>query len=269
MIQTLHNTDAQLPKAARVQLAKKRIAARRQFNIARSMEQRFMRTLRQISRQIGAVAQVMKDDTRALVEQLNRYSDTLRPWATAVAQRMQKEVARRDTAAWESLASTMGRTLRREIESAPVAAVMRDKLAETVDLISSMPRVAAERVQKLATQAMLGSMRADVLKDEIARSGKVSAAHARTIARTELARNASLLTESRALYIGSPGYFWRSIEDSDVRPEHRKLNGKFIPWDKPPVVDRKTGRRAHAGQDINCRCWPEPVIPEDVGVAVN
>jgi uncharacterized protein with gpF-like domain len=38
------------------------------------------------------------------------------------------------------------------------------------------------------------------------------------------------------------------------------MEGKFVAWDKPPkLTDGTTG---HAGEFPNCRCYPEPVIPE-------
>jgi uncharacterized protein with gpF-like domain len=38
------------------------------------------------------------------------------------------------------------------------------------------------------------------------------------------------------------------------------MEGKFVTWDDPPTLD---GMKGHAGQFPNCRCYPEPVIPED------
>lgn len=260
-----HQTrDARLPAAARRQLMLARQQARQRFAQARRAEGALLRSLRQVARQIGGLANVLKDDPHALDEALRRYSATLRPWAGAVARRMQAEVDRRDASAWEVLAASMGRSLRQEILQAPVGVAMRNKLAETVELITSMPLKAAERVQRLTVSAVLQGKRAKDLQEEIARSGRVSMAHALTIARTEVSRSAALLTRERALAIGSPGYFWRTVGDSDVRDSHRALEGKFIPWNKPPVVDRKSGRRAHAGEDINDRCWAEPVLPDTI-----
>ncbi len=36
------------------------------------------------------------------------------------------------------------------------------------------------------------------------------------------------------------------------------MEGRFVPWDEPPTLD---GMTAHAGEFVNCRCYPEPVIP--------
>jgi uncharacterized protein with gpF-like domain len=38
------------------------------------------------------------------------------------------------------------------------------------------------------------------------------------------------------------------------------MEGKFVRWDEPPTLDNLTG---HAGALPNCRCRPEPVIPDE------
>jgi hypothetical protein len=37
------------------------------------------------------------------------------------------------------------------------------------------------------------------------------------------------------------------------------MEGKFVKWDEPPILDKMQG---HAGGFPNCRCWPDPEIPE-------
>ena len=39
-----------------------------------------------------------------------------------------------------------------------------------------------------------------------------------------------------------------------VRESHKHLDGLIIDFDRAPIVEIKTGRRAHAGEDFNCRC---------------
>jgi uncharacterized protein with gpF-like domain len=78
-------------------------------------------------------------------------------------------------------------------------------------------------------------------------------------ARTGVSTTATELTKARAVHIGSSGYLWRTSRDSDVRPTHRVMEGKFIAWNDPPEID---GYRAHCGEFANCRCWPEVQIPD-------
>ena len=201
------------------------------------------------------------------IEQLlQRYAEALTPWAERTAAEMLTEVNRRDESAWMQNAAELSRALRQEIRTAPTGATMQALMAEQVTLIKSIPLDAAYRVHKLTIEGIEGiedSTRASEISKAIQASGDVAKSRADLIARTEVARTASTLTEARALHVGSPGYFWRTAGDGDVREDHRELEGQFIPWDQPPIADKRTGRRAHAGCIYGCRCYPEPVIPED------
>lgn len=195
------------------------------------------------------------------IEQVLRaYAEALTPWATATAQTMLREVNRRDEAAWAENSRELSRALRTEIRTTPTGAAMQALLAEQVTLIKSIPLDAAQRVHRLTLEGIENSTRASVISKEIQRSGAVAESRADLIARTEVARTASTLTQARAEHVGSEGYIWRTSGDSDVRESHRDMNGKYVRWDSPPTLDKMTG---HAGQFPNCRCYPEPVIPED------
>lgn len=239
------------------------------FFRARKTETEYARALRQIARHVGEIVRQIAPApgdmaAASLVSvALRRYAEALRPWATVASARMIADVSRRDELAWARQARAMGLSLRREIKSAPTGTMLRDLLQENVGLITSLPTQAAERVHKLTLEGLVEGSRYSELQREILRTGDVTTSRATLIARTETARTASGLTEARALHVGSEGYIWRSMEDGDVRKEHKKLNGRYFRWDDPPVAGSK-GERAHAGQIYNCRCYPEPVIPDNV-----
>lgn len=234
------------------------------FAASRRAEAQYARNLRGVAAQIGKLCEMFKDPSQStkLEQVLERYSEMLRPWAKAAAERMLTDVSRRDETAWRAAGQEMGRALREEIRTAPTGEALRAMLAENVDLITSLPLDAARRVHHFVLEGMSGGIRADEVSREILKSGHVSKGRANLIARTEVARASSGLVETRALHVGSEGYIWRTAEDVDVRKEHKKLNGVFVRWDSPPVAG-SNGERAHAGQIYNCRCYPEPVIPEE------
>ncbi|WP_244254245.1 phage minor head protein [Burkholderia vietnamiensis] len=191
---------------------------------------------------------------------LRRYAEALGPWAEVTAARMLDDLNRRDEQAWMQQAQEMSRALRDELRRAPTGETMRALMAEQVTLIKSIPLEAAKRVHRLTIEALEDGTRAAQISKAIQESGEVAKSRADLIARTEVSRAATSLTEARALHVGSPGYFWRTSGDSDVRDSHRKMNGQFVRWDDPPTLDGMTG---HAGQFPNCRCWCEVVVPED------
>jgi SPP1 gp7 family putative phage head morphogenesis protein len=242
--------------------------ARERFLKARKAEGAYRRQLNSVAAEIGKIVkgfapQGVVIDLPSLSAALGKYADLLGPWAKNVTNAMHADVARRDASAWEELSQEMGRELWREIRKAPTGEMLREMMAEQVSLITSLPRETAQRVHDLTIESIAASSgRAAEIAREILRSGHVSKSRAMLIARTETSRTASLLVEARAKYVGSTHYIWRTVGDSDVRPTHRKLNGKVFAWDDPPVTET-TGERAHPGQIYNCRCWSEVILPTE------
>ncbi|WP_429498946.1 phage minor head protein [Robbsia andropogonis] len=221
--------------------------------------------LRKIAAHVGAVINGFPPGARnsapSIEQLLNAYANLLRDWATNTASAMLMDVALRDEKSWMTHAQDLSAGLRQEIRMAPTGQVMRQLLADQVGLIQSIPRDAAERVHRLTLEGLTDSTRASEIAKEIMRSGDVAKARATLIARTEVSRTATTLTQARAQYIGSSSYIWRTVGDSDVRSEHRELNGKVFNWNDPPVADARSGARAHPGCIYNCRCYAEPILP--------
>ena len=98
------------------------------------------------------------------------------------------------------------------------------------------------------------------LRDLIQREYQVSANKAQFLARQETSLFFSKLSMNRAASTGVRRYRWSTSHDERVRrdpngPNHKHLDGEVFDIDGPGgVVDLKTGRRAHAGEDFGCRC---------------
>lgn len=104
--------------------------------------------------------------------------------------------------------------------------------------------------------------RAKTLSEIIEKRYEVSQSKAKFLARQETRLMISKFRELRYVDLGSEGYYWTTVvgdAGSPVRPMHKKLAGKFIRWDNPPITNPK-GDRNHAGEDYNCRCTPRAVI---------
>lgn len=241
-----------------------RVAGTKSFVQARKVERYYGAQLRKIARHVGELVSASPPadllQAAALGDRLRKYTDLIGPWARSVAERMIADVSRRDRQAWRARSAEMGRALRQEIEAAPTGEVMRALMAEQVGLITSLPMEAAQRVHRLTLEGITNSPRASEVAAEIMRTGEVTQSRANLIARTEVGRTATALTQARAEHIGSEGYIWRTAHDADVRPSHKAMDGKFVRWDQPPTLDGLTG---HAGAIPNCRCTPLPVVPHD------
>ncbi len=259
-----------MPSSNRSERAQRRYdqaRARERFGKARRAEAAFSRQLRAIARHVGHIVDtfaprgIVGEHLHAMTAALEKYAELLGPWAKVVSQRMLTEVAHKDEFAWHERGKQIGRLLKQEIANAPTGEIMRTLMGEQVSLIQSLPREAALRVHKLTMEAQLSGTRAESVAQEIMRSGTVTESRACLIARTEVGRTATNLVQARAQFIGSEAYIWRTVGDADVRSSHKHMNGKVVRWDEPPTLDNLTG---HAGALPNCRCFPEPIIPDDL-----
>ena len=230
------------------------------------IEQRYALQLRKVAEQVGSIISPFTPGDMSQVPTiehlLKAYSDMLKGWATQTASNMLMDVALRDEQTWQVLAKDLSRGLREEIRNAPTGRVMRQLLAEQVDLIQSIPIEAAQRVHRLTLAGLEDSTRASEIAKAIMASGDVAASRAQLIATTEVSRTAATLTQVRAESIGSETYTWRTSGDGAVREDHRELNGKVFRWDSPPIADKRSGVRAHPGCIWRCRCFAEPHIPD-------
>lgn len=231
------------------------------FAAARKVERRFAQQLRKIARHIADLVETFgAEQTEALTKALNRYAEIIEPWARAVSGRMIAQVSEHDERAWMKMARQMGMSLKSEIERAPVGIRMQQLLEEQVGLIKSLPIEAAERVHKITTEGITKGLRASEVADRIMETGHVTKSRANLIARTEVGRTSTALSQARAESVGSRGYIWRTAGDTDVRESHRKMEGRFVAWNDPPTLDGLTG---HAGALPNCRCYCEPVLADE------
>jgi SPP1 gp7 family putative phage head morphogenesis protein len=235
---------------------------RGQPKIGRATEN-FERSLGQVGEHIGHLIDAFPAAQRAggneeLVNLLHAYGQVLRPWAKKASARMIEEVNARDVAAWREISKNMRSGLAHEIRNTQVGAVMAKLMAEQTELIAALPVEAAQRVQRLTLTGLIEGEQLGRIVAEIERSGEVSAAHARMIARTEVSRTASNLTEARAAVAGLPLYRWRATKDKKTRPNHAAMDGKICEWANPPEID-EGGRlmRFHPGCIWECRCWAE------------
>ena len=232
------------------------------FRPSKALETEFRRRLRQVAREIKRITTTGGDPFKVssqIVRQLRQYTELIGPWALAVAENIVLKANRINLREWNILAKRLHRGLASEYASGSRIAVrVEDLTTSAAKLITSLPYDAALQVEAKVEHSLVDGTRADELRDFIDERGDVAWSRADLIARTEVSRQSSVLTQARAEDNGSIGYIWHTAEDGRVRPSHAALDGVFIRWDRPPLVDDHY--YAHAGQIFNCRCWPEPVF---------
>ena len=131
---------------------------------------------------------------------------------------------------------------------------------ENADLISTLPQDALSEMQNIVEDGFTsGRSIRDITKD-MQKRFDVSRSKAKFWATDQLSKLNAELAKQQQTECGVEEYIWSTSGDQRVRERHRELNGKKFRWDDPPIVDERTGRRAHPGEDYRCRCVALPVF---------
>ena len=146
--------------------------------------------------------------------------------------------------------------------------------AGNVALITRMADDTRGRITTTLTQAARQGLRVEEIRRQVQEAAGVSESRAELIARDQVLKLNGELTQLRQRQAGVTQYEWSTSRDERVRGtpggkwptpaggggNHFDLEGKTFSWTDPPVVDTRTGRTAHPGEDFQCRCVAIPVI---------
>jgi len=129
-------------------------------------------------------------------------------------------------------------------------------------LITSLAADHLDQVAGIVMRAARAGTPVAYVKAQIEARFVVSESKAELIARDQVGKLNGELTQLRHTSVGVTEYEWSTSRDERVRTRHAELEGSSHSWDDPPVVDDKTGRRAHPGQDFQCRCTAIPKVDD-------
>lgn len=115
-------------------------------------------------------------------------------------------------------------------------------------------------LRDIVTENANTGYRFDFLISKIQNKFDVTKSKAEFIARQETALYTARARQARFEDVDIREYVWRTSGDAEVRPDHKKLNGRTFKYSDPPVVDEASGRRGNPAQDYNCRCVDDPVL---------
>lgn len=138
--------------------------------------------------------------------------------------------------------------------------LMRKWVEDNVNRIRTIPQESLDRMREIVLEGCMRGETTTSIVRSIQKAYSLDRRRAQLLARDQIAKLNGQITQKQQEDAGVEEYIWSDSGDSRVRPGHKRLNGKRFRWDDPPVVDEKTGRRRHPGEDYACRCVALPVF---------
>ena len=147
-----------------------------------------------------------------------------------------------------------------------VGVVMRERVRENAELVSSLPlKLAEQATHNIAVWQQRG-VRSEAIAQHLRKQfPHLVRSRVALIARTETSKASTALTRVRSEEIGIDWYVWQNSHDERVRPSHRLMGGVLCRYSDPPDPEALAGekyRYGHydAGDIFNCRCYPAPFL---------
>jgi SPP1 gp7 family putative phage head morphogenesis protein len=188
---------------------------------------------------------------------------------SAVALDIGQKTSQWNSAQWQKILKT---TLAVDVFQAEP--YLRDQLksfaSENTRLITKMTDEAIGEIDGIVQRGISGGRRVEDIAKEIRERFQVTRRKAKLIARDQVAKLNSQLTQLRQTNLGVSKYVWRTSKDERVRTSHKVMEGKTAVWDDATVYLDDKGKRhprsgiggveLHPGEDFQCRCFAEPVL---------
>ena len=131
---------------------------------------------------------------------------------------------------------------------------------ENIGLISTLPQDSLGEMKEIVKKGFTNGTTTTEITKELQNRYNITKRRARLIARDQIGKLYSKITKKQQTDAGITEYIWSTSQDNRVRDSHRHLNKTTQKWGNPPIVDEKTGRRCHPGEDYQCRCIALPVF---------
>ena len=232
------------------------------------------RLFRSIRDFVGLDLQNPQDISRRL--KLYASSAAYKQWCDQIALNVATQVNKGVSATWREASQKAGRgselytAILEELEK-PHGGAFYQTVRSNAEVIKTFPLNLSEEITEyVSRQNMEGRRGGDIMQDLIERFPGMAKSRLQLIARTEVSKSQSALTQSRAQALGLNWYVWRTSDDARVRSAHRHMEGVLVNWNNPPSPEMFSpdGEQAHygyyhAGNTFNCRCYAEAIINLD------
>lgn len=149
-----------------------------------------------------------------------------------------------------------------DVAAAGLAAPVLEQWAQVgADLIQTMEQRLVQWLVPKVRETVVTGQRHEALAETLREGAGQAKRHAQLIARDQVAKLNAQITQNMQERAGITQYTWRTVQDSRVRSRHEGAEGQVYRWDRPEVVG-VMGDLVHPGQDVQCRCTAEPVVPK-------
>ncbi len=238
----------------------------------RRIETRFTRALNgliKILEDTVRYPQTPQDVTQGL--QHYAQSPEYQSWCDEMAFNMTAQVNESVNAVWRQSALKAGRgnefyTAILAGVKAPPGGAFSQIVRENANMIKALPLdISRDMTAFIARESAKGRRTGDILTDLIEKFPNTAKTRLQLIARTEVSKTQSALTQARAFSLGIEWYIWRTSEDARVRSAHRHMEGILVNYLDPPSPEALFPKKGvkpyghyHAGMTMNCRCYAEP-----------
>jgi SPP1 gp7 family putative phage head morphogenesis protein len=138
-------------------------------------------------------------------------------------------------------------------------------VAQNVVLIQNLTEQTLAQTHATVLEGLRQGLRAEEIKKNLRDKVGLSETKATILANDQVGKLHGELTQLRQTSLGLKRYTWATSRDELVRPSHAALDGTVQRWDDPPIVNEKTGLRAHPGFDTHfypCRCSAIPMLDD-------
>lgn len=143
----------------------------------------------------------------------------------------------------------------------PMREAYQAVIGENVALIKSIASEHLSDVEGLVMRSVARGRDLGTLTQELRKRYGITRRRAALIARDQNNKSTSVLTEARQKSLGITEGIWKHSHAGKVpRPEHLAANGQRFELAKG-IYMPKEGRWVKPGEDINCRCTWQPVVP--------
>ena len=144
-----------------------------------------------------------------------------------------------------------------------------DIIEQNATVIKTLPQTLATSIsQKAATEAIAGRRTGEIVQSLLSDAPNLARWQAQRIARTEIAKTQSAITQIRCQEIGINWFTWQTSQDQRVRSSHKHMQGVICAYTDLPDPEKLDHKKSQfgvygPGTVPNCRCYASPVVDVD------